>query len=156
MLNSSNITKKVKKIATINTLYDMKNYEIILSVLFLLYLLSGVSTPYGISPYVNNIFTQASLLALVFIFYLYGNPLFSLFSLFVILVFIHRSKKVDYMLLDNTVKNKRKKMETFNKDLNKVSLEEEIVGNIVKTVDNMPNPSNYKPVLCDNKNASEI
>ena len=60
------------------------------------------------------------------------------------------------MLLDNSVKNKRKKMETFNTDLNKVSLEEEIVGNIVKTVDNVPNSSNYRPVLCDNKNASEI
>ena len=64
---------------TINCIKNMKTYEILLVILMVLYLVTGVSTPYALAPYVNNMFMNASLIALVIVLYLYGNPLLALF-----------------------------------------------------------------------------
>ena len=52
---------------TINCIKNMKTYEILLVILMVLYLVSGVSTPYALAPYVNNMFMNASLIALVIV-----------------------------------------------------------------------------------------
>ena len=49
---------------TVKSFINFKPYEFILFVLLVLYLVSGVSTPYELSPYVNNIFMYLSLFVL--------------------------------------------------------------------------------------------
>tara|TARA_B100000902_G_scaffold395060_1_gene452782 strand:- start:26912 stop:27364 length:453 start_codon:yes stop_codon:yes gene_type:complete len=133
-----------------------KPYEFILLVLLFLYIISGVSTPYSVSPYVNNYFMYLSLLALSFLLYLYGNPLVALVFIFTSYVFIQRSKYTSHELIKPSQNKTDSKLKELNSNLKEKTLEEEIVGKIVRNNDNLPNVSNYNPVLCDNHNAYTI
>ena len=84
---------------TVKSFKNLKPYEFFLFVLLLLYLVSGVSTPYELSPYVNNIFMYLSLFAFSIVVYLYGNPLLAAFFLFVSFIFINRSNKVSHKVM---------------------------------------------------------
>ena len=39
-----------------NSVKNMKTLEVVLFILLVLYLVSGVSTPYALAPYTNNVF----------------------------------------------------------------------------------------------------
>ena len=145
--NLNNNFKKLK---------DMKSYEIIFVALMVLYLLSNVSTPYSLAPYVNNIYMNMSLIAIVVLLFLYTNPLIAIFFGVVALVFLQRSKKVDHEVMAPSVANKSQKMQNLNQHLKSTSLEEEIVGQIQKQPDNIINPETYNAVMCDSHNASNF
>ena len=137
-------------------LKNMKTSEIIFVSLLVLYLLSNVSTPYELAPYVNNVYMNLSLLAIVILLFLHSNPLIALFFGIVSLIFLQRSKKVDHKVMAPSVVNKSKKMNNLNQHLKSTSLEEEIVGQIEKHPDNIANPESYHPVMCESHNASSI
>lgn len=141
---------------TINCIKNMKTYEILLVILMVLYLVTGVSTPYALAPYVNNMFMNASLIALVIVLYLYGNPLLALFVAIVSFVFINRSKKVDPIIMKPSEDNKDTAMDKLNTHLKEKTLEEELVGQIVRNPVNIPGPSSYQPVLCQSHNATKV
>ena len=141
---------------SLKSVNNMKTGEILLGVLLVLYLVSGVSTPYELAPYVNNVFMSASLAAIVVVLYLYSNPLLAVFFAIVAFVFVNRSKKVDHRVMKPSQNNKNSNMRKLNKHLKEKSLEEEIVGQVVRNPDNTPGPANYNPVLCESHNASEI
>ena len=84
---------------TLNSFKNLKSYEFVLFILLVLYIVSGVSTPYDLSPYVNNTFMYLSLFALAFLLYLYGNPLLALLLLITSVVFINRSSKVSHTIM---------------------------------------------------------
>ena len=52
--------------------------------------------------------------------------------------------------------NKNNKMQQLNIPFTKKTLEEELVGQIVRNPDNIPGPETYHPVLCDSHNASKV
>ena len=137
-------------------LKNMKSYEIILTVLLVLYLVSNISTPYNLAPYVNNVYMYFSLLAIIILLFLNSNPLIALFFGIVAIVFLSRSKKVDHKVMAPSVANKSLKMENLNSNLRVRSLEEEVVGQIERHPDNIANPGSYNPVSCETHNASNI
>tara|TARA_Y100001980_G_C14543760_1_gene322625 strand:+ start:654 stop:1097 length:444 start_codon:yes stop_codon:yes gene_type:complete len=141
---------------SLNTLKNFKPYEFVLVVLLLLYIVSGVSTPYELSPYVNNSFMYLSLFALAILLYLYGNPLLALLFLITSVIFINRSNKVSHYTMKPSQQNKNNKMQQLNIPFTKKTLEEELVGQIVRNPDNIPGPETYHPVLCDSHNASKV
>tara|TARA_B100001778_G_scaffold281179_1_gene246216 strand:+ start:881 stop:1324 length:444 start_codon:yes stop_codon:yes gene_type:complete len=141
---------------SLNTLKNFKPYEFILVVLLLLYIVSDVSTPYELSPYVNNSFMYLSLFALAILLYLYGNPLLALLFLITSVIFINRSNKVSHYTMKPSQENKNNKMQQLNIPFTKNTLEEEIVGQIVRNPDNIPGPETYHPILCDSHNASKV
>lgn len=141
---------------SLSGLKNLKTFEILFFVLLVIYLLTGVSTPYNLAPYVNNVFSYASMLALVFVLFLYSNPLLAIFFGISALIFIQRSRKVDHNVMKPTTNNKTNNMKNLNSHLNTHTLEEEVVGQIVKKPDNIPSPSSYHPVLCSAKGATEI
>ena len=141
---------------SLNTLKNFKPYEFVLVVLLLLYIVSGVSTPYELSPYVNNSFMYLSLFALAILLYLYGNPLLALLFLITSVIFINRSNKVSHYTMKPSQENKNNKMQQLNIPFTKKTLEEEVVGQIVRNPDNIPGPETYHPVLCDSHNASKV
>ncbi len=141
---------------TVKSFKNLKPYEFILFVLLVLYLVSGVSTPYELSPYVNNIFMYLSLFAFSFVLYLYGNPLLAVFFLFVSFIFINRSNKVSHKVMKPSQQKKDTTMTQLNNHLSQKTLEEQIVGQIERHPNNIPGPSSYHPVLCDSHNASKI
>lgn len=138
-------------------LKNLKLHEVIIIVLSILYIISGVHTSYELSPYINNIFTYLSFIALLILLFLYKTNWLLLFILVVVgLVFFSRSQLTNIKKQKNTESNKLQKMNTFNEHLKKKTLEEEIVGNINNNIDNVPNPSSYNPVMCDSHNAANL
>lgn len=141
---------------TVKSFKNLKPYEFILFVLLVLYLVSGVSTPYELSPYVNNIFMYLSLFAFSVVLYLYGNSLLAAFFLFVSFIFINRSNKVSHKVMKPSQQKKDTTMTQLNNPLVQKTLEEQMVGQIERHPNNIPGPSSYHPVLCDSHNASKI
>ncbi len=141
---------------TVKSFKNLKPYEFILFVLLVLYLVSGVSTPYELSPYVNNMFMYLSLFAFSVVLYLYGNPLLAAFFFFVSFVFINRSNNVSHKVMKPSQKKKDITMRQLNNPMLQKTLEEEIVGQIQKHPNNIPGPSSYQPLLCDSHNATKI
>lgn len=148
--NISNNFKKLKNISS---------YEIIFVVLIILYLISNVSTPYELAPYINNIYTYLSLIAIVILLFLNTNPLIALFFGIAGIIFIIRSSKVDHAVMAPSTSNKSSEMIKLNNNINSInnnSLEEEVIGQIQKQPDNIMNTNNYHPVSCETHNASDI
>ena len=68
-----NLNQNLRK--TYNKFSAMKTYEILLVAILILYLISGVNTPYNMAPYVNNLFMYMSLLCIIILLYLHSNIL---------------------------------------------------------------------------------
>ena len=134
----------------------LQTFEIVLAVLLVLYIVSGVSTPYDLAPHINNIYTYLSLVAIVFLLFLHSNPILAIFFAVTSIIFIMRSNKVSHSVMSPNVENKNKKMANLNNHLNKKTLEEEIIGEIVKTPMNINGPASYHPKLCEIYNATQI
>jgi len=144
--------------------------EIILVVLILLYLISNVSTPYELAPYINNVYTYFSLIAIVILLFLKTNPIIAIFFGIAALVFVTRSNEVDHGVMAPSTHNKSLSMINLNTDsntntnsnvdnnniMNQTSLEEELIGSIQKQPDNIINTNSYHPVSCETHNASTI
>ena len=154
--NISNNFKKLKNITT---------NEIFLVVVILLYLISNVSTPYELAPYINNIYTYFSLIAIVILLFLKSNPIIALFFGIAALIFVTRSNKVDHGVMAPSSVNKSLNMMKLNNNTNinsntnimkQTSLEEELIGTIQKQPDNIINTNSYHPVSCETHNASDI
>lgn len=136
-------------------LKNMSSLQIIFIVLIVIYISSGVNISYNLTQHLNKPFIYASLLISVIVFYLYTNKILTLVFLIGVLVFIYRSQKIDLTLNKPSQQNKNKIFNNLNSHLTQKTLEEEIVGS-VKKLDNIPNKSNYHPILCDSHNAEHI
>ena len=136
-------------------LKNMSSLQIILIVLIIIYILSGVNVPYNLTQYLNKPFVYASLFISVIVLYLYTNNILALVFLIGILVFINRSRTTDLTINKPSQQNKNNVLKNLNSHLTEKTLEEEIVGSI-KKLDNIPNTSNYHPVLCDSHDAENI
>jgi len=146
----NNTLNNVKKLS------DMKTFELLFVIVLVLYLISGVSTPYNLAPHVNNVFAHGSLVAITVVLFLYSYPLLAVFFGIVSLVFVNRSRQVSHSVMAPSQNNKNATMKNLNKHLENTSLEEEMVGQVVKNPDNSPSPSSYHPVMCKAHNASEV
>ena len=99
---------------SLNNVTSMKTYEVLLFVVLVLYLVSGVSTPYSLAPYVNNVFMHLSLVALVVVSYLYGkNVVLTLFLAIVAFVFVNRSSKVSHIKMKPSEDNKKTNLKSL-------------------------------------------
>tara|TARA_B100001093_G_scaffold423819_1_gene416847 strand:+ start:623 stop:1063 length:441 start_codon:yes stop_codon:yes gene_type:complete len=136
-------------------LKNMSILQIIFIVLIAIYILSGVNIPYNLTQHLNKPFIYASLFIGVAVLYLYSNNILAFVFLIGVLVFINRSQKIDLNLNKPSQENKNKVLKNLNTHLTEKTLEEEIVGSI-KKIDNVPNSSNYHPILCDAHNAENI
>ena len=134
---------------------NMSSLQIIFIVLIIIFILSGVNIPYNLTQYFNKPFIYASLFIAVIVLYLYTNNILALVFFIGVLVFIYRSQKIDLNLNKPSQQNKNNILNNLNNHLTQKTLEEEIVQSI-KKLDNIPNTSNYHPVLCDSHNAENI
>tara|TARA_B100001093_G_C26758847_1_gene984711 strand:+ start:590 stop:1042 length:453 start_codon:yes stop_codon:yes gene_type:complete len=137
-------------------LKNLTTYEIVLFILLIVYLVSGVSTPYYLSQHINNSFTYLSLIVIVVLIFLYSNPILAILFGIVALVFINRSKQTSPETIKPSQKNKNKTLNNLNQNLNKKTLEEDIVKEMVEKPMNILGPEQYHPVTCDNHNAGLI
>ena len=147
MAKFNNILNYVKK------LKDLTSYEIILFILLFAYLVSNVSTPYYLSQHVNNSFTYLSFFVIVVLIFLYSNPILAILFGIVVLVFINISKQTSPKMIKPTQKNKNKALKNLNQNLNQITLEEDIVKQMIQKPMNILGPEEYHPVTCDTHNA---
>jgi hypothetical protein len=140
----------------LKNLSNLKTHEIVLVVLLVLYLVSNVSTPYNLAPFVNNSYMYLSVVGITVLIFLHSNPLLALFFGIVAMVFLQKSRNVDHMIMQPSVSNKNKKMNDLNNHLKTKTLEEEVIKQSVKLPNNISGPSDYHPVLCDDHNATHI
>ncbi len=158
MNSSNNISTNFKNLKNITV------SEIILVVLIILYLISNVPTPYELAPYVNNVYTYFSLIAIVILLFLNSNPIIALFFGIAALIFVLRSNKVDHGVMAPSTHNKSLAMinlnsntsNSTNNNITQTTLEEELIGLIQKQPDNIINTNSYHPVSCETHNASDI
>tara|TARA_A100001015_G_scaffold265380_1_gene313706 strand:+ start:50 stop:553 length:504 start_codon:yes stop_codon:yes gene_type:complete len=76
-----------------NFVKEVKNHEIILGILMILYILSGVETPHEIAPYITSIFGYGILIVLAVLIFVGTNPILGLLVIITFLVLVYRSNQ---------------------------------------------------------------
>ena len=75
--------------------FNFKVYEIVLIILFILYLFSGININYIFSEYINNLIMYVSLVIIVVILIKLVHPLVVIIFIFVVLKIIMSSYKIN-------------------------------------------------------------
>ena len=148
---------------------EVKNHEIILGILLLLYLLSGVETPHVLSQYVTTIYGYGILAILTVIIFVGSNPVLGILAGISFLELVRRSNNTHpsnvmpgHPYREDVLKNLNKNNEsvTVDKTVTDVlynsknkSLEEEVVENIVTVSKSSELEATYKPILSETHNA---
>ena len=148
---------------------EVKNHEIILGVLLLLYLLSGVETPHVLSQYVTTIYGYGILAILTVIIFVGSNPILGILAGISFLELVRRSNNTHpanvmpgHPYSEDVLKNLNKGNETVLAertvtnvlyDSKNKSLEEEVVENIVTVPKSSDLEAIYKPTLSETHNA---
>ena len=87
-----------KSMNQMKNISNMKTIEILFIVLLVLYVISGVNVPYNLTPYVNNVFMYASLVALVFLLFLNNKYALAIIFAITAFIFINRSRKISHTI----------------------------------------------------------
>lgn len=108
-------------------LKDIKNHELILGILLLLYLVSGIETPHTISPYITNIFSYGVMLAVATIVFVGNNPLLGILVAISFVELVRRSSLTHPANVQPSQAYRDDTMKTLNRG------NESIVENISRT-----------------------
>jgi hypothetical protein len=145
---------------------NLKSGEIILSILFVVYLLIGTKTPIFIANGVNSVIGKFILLFIAIIFFLYANPIVSILLLIVIYELIIRSKQY----VNTSYQQGLKTLEQYPVDTTLIycpdntmkevprTLEQDVVEQMAplcSTNNQMLSPS-YKPMVENDGNAASV
>lgn len=146
---------------TLNELFQKKHIsELILVILFILYLVLGLKTPEIIATIVDNLFGQIVIILIVCYLFLYANPIVAVLSAFVAFDLIRRSSSTTGIsALKKYAPSEEKKMSQFSAfNQFPYTLEQEVVSKMAPLVNNsFPlNNASYKPVLDNLHDASNI
>ena len=160
-----------------NLLKDIKNHDIILGIILIIYILGGYQTPHEISPFINNFMGYVIMIVIFVISLRNSNLLLSILLGISFIVLVQRSgttHPTNVMPSQNyrdSVMNNLNQGNTFNSSSvgnatvsNIVSgganqeLEELMVTNMatVNYRDENLEPSPFKPTMSNNNNAFEL
>ena len=143
----------VKKISK-----QIKNHEIILGVIFILYLLSGVKTPHEISPYITTIYSYGVFILLTLLIFLRANIFLGLLAGISFIELVRRSQLTHPKVImpssnyrTSVINNLNKGNESItsqkSRSFNTKTLEEETVEKIsIVNYSNTNNPTMYRPI----------
>ena len=126
--------------------------EIVVIVLFVIYLVFPIKTPSEMVPLLNNSIGMVILLLITLYLFLYTHPILGILSLLVAYELMRRSckSKVKHVNLEeNNEVNKKRAMDSYNKPVVR-TLEEEMVEKMTPSNDKTDFVvSSYKPVVED-------
>ena len=134
--------------------------QMLLSIVFIVYLIMGYETPESVSHMVDSLVGKLVILFLIVYMFMYTNPILAVLSLFVGFDLIRRSEKTKNM--HNAIKYKPSEQKK-NGQLNAYNqfpytLEQEMVKQMAPMVQNgaaISKPS-YKPLLENLYNATSV
>ena len=140
----------------IPSMNSMSPLEIILTVIFLVYIIYPVSTPQSIAPYVNSNLGMALIIIFTFYMVFYVNKVLGIMTIVVAYELLRRSSNVtqdNQKLPIITTTSSQRKKDAVMKQMNEpkeVSLEEEIIQKNVPVGKSAPleqyTNSTFKPV----------
>jgi len=136
--------------------YDLikaeKRHQLLLGVVFILYILIQTKTPATLAGYINTPVGNIAVALLAISTFYYSNPIVGILGLVAAYELINRSKIAalndSYNRLVSSESSKFKYMEDLNADRKVVTLEEEMVAKMAPLVKHdAPINSEYKPIL---------
>jgi len=161
-----------------NLLKDIKNHDMILGIILIIYILGGYQTPHEIAPFINNFMGYVIMIVIFVISLRNSNLLLSILLGIGFIVLVQRSgatHPINVMPSQNyrdSVMNNLNQGNTFNTSSvgnstitnvvsggsTNVELEELMVTNMatVNYRDENLEPSPFKPTMCNNSNAFEL
>ena len=137
-----------------------KTGELLLAVLFIIYIIMGYKTPESVANVVDTLAGKVVILIIVIAMFLYTNPLLAVLSMFVAFDLIRRSSKTTGLdALKKYEPSEEKKMSQFTAyNQFPYTLEQEVVKKMAPIVHgntNLTKPT-YKPYLENLHDASPL
>jgi hypothetical protein len=134
--------------------------ELILGVLFVLYLVMGYKTPEPLANIVDTVAGKLLLFIMVIYLFMHTHPILGVLALFVVFDLMRRSSLTTGIdALDKYAPSEEKKMSQFTAfNQFPYTLEQEVVNKMAPIVQtgSMLNPPSYKPMLENLYDASPI
>ena len=134
--------------------------QVILSVLFIIYLIMGYKTPENIANVIDTFYGKTIIFGMVLLMFFYGNPILAVLGLFVAFDLIRRSSMVTGIdALKKYEPSEEKKFSQFTA-LNQFpyTLEQEVVSKMAPIVQSGSTltKASYKPMLDNFHDASPL
>lgn len=134
--------------------------ELVLAILFVIYLVLGFKTPEMIANVVDTIFGKAVMFVIIVYMFLYGNPILAVLSIFVAFDLIRRaSMSTGFDALQKYAPTEDRKMSQLSAyNQFPYTLEQEMVNKMAPIVQSsyMMTPATYKPILENLHDASPV
>ena len=148
---------------SLKSLYKLENqYQVVLAVIFIIYLMTNMNLPYGVTKIINTPVGTGVVIILALTLLYHSHPVVGVLGLLVAYEMIRVSGRTSPNLITNnlqpTFSNKSDDMQDMQPPRKK-TLEEEAVQNMVPLVRSTPQskaPSPYLPVLDSTHGASEL
>lgn len=163
-------------------LRDIKNHDVILGIILLIYIFGGYQTPYEIAPYINNFIGYMIMLVIFSIGLKNANVIVAMLLGLAFVVLVQRSREADpknvmpsqnyrdtvmsALNIGNTFNSKSNNSNSSNNmtdalglGSNNTQLEEMMVSkmaNLDYREESPSNPATFKPTMSNNCNAYEL
>lgn len=138
----------------------MKQNDLILVGLFVIYLITNMHLPEGLNELIDNSIGNIVIILGALILFLNSNSVVGILGFLVAYELIRRASTstgtdaiVKYI---DTEEKKVNKMKSYQPVVPDVTLEEEVIDNMVEFTDSDLPPSNVKPVLEQSHNAEQL
>ena len=138
----------------------MKQNDLILVTLFVVYLISNMHLPEGLNELIDNSIGNIVIILGALILFLNSNPVVGVLGFLVAYELIRRASVstgndaiVKYV---DTEEKKADKMRSYQPQVPDVSLEEEVIDNMVDFTESDLPPSQVKPVLENSHDAEHL
>ena len=142
-----------------NLLLKENRYQLVLVVLFIIYILLDIKTPENLAYYFDNMYGQLFLILGALALFLNSHPVVGVLGFFVAYEIIRRSSvstgsyaMEQYMPTEEKKTAEMQQMNTYTK-----TVEEEVIDNMIPLVGPSDNTTaSYKPVLDDGIESSRL
>jgi len=138
----------------------MKKNDLLLVALFAVYLITNMHLPEGLNELIDNSIGNIVIILGALILFLNSNSVVGILGFLVAYELIRRASTstgtdaiVKYI---DTEEKKANKMRSYQPPVPDVTLEEEVIDNMVEFTDSDLPPSNVKPVLEQSHNAEQL
>jgi hypothetical protein len=138
----------------------MKKNDLILVALFAVYLITNMHLPEGLNELIDNSIGNIVIILGALILFLNSNSVVGILGFLVAYELIRRASTstgtdaiVKYI---DTEEKKVNKMKSYQPPVPDVTLEEEVIDNMVEFTDSDLPPSNVKPILEQSHNAEQL
>jgi|TARA_Y100000992_G_scaffold191490_1_gene129947 hypothetical protein len=134
-----------------------KRHQLILGLLFLIYIIFQIQTPHSLALLIDNLYGTIIVLFLALSLFANVNPVIAVVGLFATIELLRRSKVAtgSSELIKQLPAQDKRTSEMMAQNHFPMTLEEEIVAKKVPLVDGvLSTPASYKPVLEHDNNAT--